>query len=392
MDKMKQKSLNPIKNLNLIPSYVLLAVAFLLGAMFIADFERKYIEDVQMEVAQKYTDQVETYNDYKVWDQQGNVYTFTKSDSDKIRRMNFFYYIFPHMAYICSTMLASLVYYRIKLKEPLHILSDATMRIADSDLDFVVSYEKDDEMGQLCEAFELMRSSLEESNRETWRQMEDRKRLNASFSHDLRTLLTVLEGHMEMLQKYSINGALSEEDIREIYSIMDIQLKRMSRYVTSMSVLQRLEDIPISPKEINTEELVKALKNTAEIICGTKKLSFVNEIRVEKVKVDLEIVLQICENLLANAIRYAKSSVEIACRRKNRYLEISVSDDGKGFDEKATRIATDPFYTTENKSEGEHFGLGLNICKILCSRHGGSIILKNLKSGGACVTVTFGMR
>ena len=107
---------------------------------------------------------------------------------------------------------------------------------------------------------------------------------------------------------------------------------------------------------------------------------------------DLEIVLQICENLLANAIRYAKSSVEIACRRKNRYLEISVSDDGKGFDEKATRIATDPFYTTENKSEGEHFGLGLNICKILCSRHGGSIILKNLKSGGACVTVTFGMR
>ena len=104
MDKMKQKSLNPIKNLNLIPSYVLLAVAFLLGAMFIADFERKYIEDVQMEVAQKYTDQVETYNDYKVWDQQGNVYTFTKSDSDKIRRMNFFYYIFPHMAYICSTI------------------------------------------------------------------------------------------------------------------------------------------------------------------------------------------------------------------------------------------------------------------------------------------------
>lgn len=381
-----------IKNLNLVPSYAFIAVAFLLGAMLVADFEREYIEDERMEVAHKYTDQVETFNGYRVWDKQGNVYPFTKADSNKIRRLDFFYYIFPHMAYICSTMLASLVYYRMKLKKPLHILSDATVRIAENDLDFTIEYEKDDEMGRLCDAFEKMRFSLEENNRETWRQMEERKRLNASFSHDLRTPLTVLEGHMDMLQKYSANGALSEEDIREIYSVMDMQIKRMSRYVSSMSVLQRLEDIPISPKQISTEELTKALKNTAEIICASKRLSFVNEIKTEKVTVDLEILLQVCENLLANAMRYAASSVEVVCRKKNRHLILSVSDDGKGFDTKDIRIATDPFYTTEKKSEGEHFGLGLNICKILCLRHGGNITLSNRKSGGACVTVTFGMK
>lgn len=381
-----------IKNLNLVPSYALIAVAFLLGAMFIADFEREYIENVQMEVAHKYTDQVETFNDYKVWDKQGKVYCFTKADSNKIRRLNFFYYIFPHMAYICSTMLASLVYYRIKLKKPLHILSDAAVRIAENNLDFKIIYEKDDEMGRLCEAFEKMRFSLEENNRETWRQMEERKRLNASFSHDLRTPLTVLDGHMEMLQKYSANGVLSEEDIREIYSVMDMQIKRMSRYVSSMSVLQRLEDIPISPKWISTEEFIKTLRNTAEIICASKKLSFINEIKAEKVIVDLEILLQVCENLLANAMRYAASSVEVVCRKKNQHLIISVSDDGQGFDMRAIRIATDPFYTTEKKSEGEHFGLGLNICKILCQRHGGNIALNNRKNGGACVTVTFGMK
>ncbi len=386
MDKMK------LKNLNLVPSYILLAVAFLIAAMFLADFEREYIEDIKMEVVKKYTDQVDSYNDYKVWDKQGNVYTLTESDSNKIRRLNFFYYIFPHMTYICSTMIASLVYYQIKLRKPLRILSDATIRIAENDLDFTVSYERDDEMGRLCEAFEMMRSSLEESNLEIWRQMEDRKRLNASFSHDLRTPLTVLEGHMEMLQKYSSSGVLSEEDIREIYSVMDMQLKRMSRYVSSMSVLQRLEDIPIEPKQIATEELIKALRNAAEIICTSKKLSFTNEIKKDEVKVDMEIVLQVCENLLANAMRYAKSSVEVVCRNKPNSIMISIADDGKGFDEKAIKIATDPFYTTEKKSEGEHFGLGLNICKILCQRHGGSIALKNRKGGGACVTVTFGMK
>ena len=43
------------KNVTLLPAYALLAVAFLMGAMFIADFEREYIEDRQMMIAHKYT-------------------------------------------------------------------------------------------------------------------------------------------------------------------------------------------------------------------------------------------------------------------------------------------------------------------------------------------------
>ena len=85
------------KNINLVPAYALLAVGFLLFAMFIADR--------QMRVAHKYTDQVETFNEYKVWDKQGNQYELTIEDSKRIRRLDFFAYIFPHMAYICSRTL-----------------------------------------------------------------------------------------------------------------------------------------------------------------------------------------------------------------------------------------------------------------------------------------------
>lgn len=380
------------KNITLIPAYALMAVVFLLAAMFVADFEREFIEDVQYRVASKYTDEVEEFNEYKVWDKHGNEYKLTDEDSRRIRRLDFFFYIFPHMAYICSTFLASLVYYRVKLKKPLRILSDAAVRIADNDLNFVISYEKDDELGQLCDAFEKMRSCLEENSRETWRQMEERKRLNASFSHDLRTPLTVLEGHLDILQKYELTGALSKEEVAEIYSVMEIQLKRLIRYVSSMSELQRLEDIPISPKQISSEELTRALKNIADIICAAKTLSFDNEIKVHTVSVDLEIVLQVFENLLSNAVRYAEATVSVICKTKGKKLLITVADDGRGFDTSALKIATDPFYTTEKKSEGEHFGLGLNISKILCQRHGGSISLKNQKSGGASITVSFGMR
>ena len=117
MGKVKSK-----RKLKLVPAYVLLAVLFLLGAMGIADFERGYIEKRQTEIAGKYSDKVESFNDYKVWDENGNVYIMSKSDSQKIKKLNFYAYIFPHMAYICSTFLAGLVYYKIKLKLPLRIL------------------------------------------------------------------------------------------------------------------------------------------------------------------------------------------------------------------------------------------------------------------------------
>lgn len=380
------------KNISLIPAYALLAVAFLMFAMFIADFERKYIEDVQMSVAHQYTDDVEAFNDHKVWDKSGNEYQLSEEDSRRIRRLDFFAYIFPHMAYICSTFLASLVYYRVKLKRPLRILSNAATRIANNDLDFVISYEKDDEFGKLCTAFEKMRSCLEDDSRNMWRQIEERKRLNASFSHDMRTPLTVLEGNLDILLKYEASGQLSKEDIAEIYSVMDMQLKRLHRYVASMNQLQSLENILISVKIINSEDLIKTLKNTAEIICSTKKLTFINEVKTKTVNADVEIVLQVFENILSNAMRYANTSIKVVCKKKGKNFVIVVSDDGPGFDTETIKFATDPFYTTEKKSEVQHFGLGLNISKVLCQRHNGDIELQNQKTGGASVSVSFGTK
>lgn len=62
---------------------------------------------------------------------------------------------------------------------------------------FQKKVDKEDELGKLCASFEKMRQALQESNDEMWRQMEERNRLNAAFSHDLRTPLTVLKGQSE---------------------------------------------------------------------------------------------------------------------------------------------------------------------------------------------------
>ena len=95
---------------------------------------------------------------------------------------------------------AALLFYRNRLKKPLVELRTASEKIANNDLDFSIDYDNNDELGQLCASFEIMRTTLADNFSKMWRQVEERKALNAAFAHDLRTPLTVLKGYNEMLQ------------------------------------------------------------------------------------------------------------------------------------------------------------------------------------------------
>lgn len=102
---------------------------------------------------------------------------------------------------------AGALFYRWKLKEPIRILLEGTERIQAHDLDFTVSQPSADEMGQVCAAFETMRAELLRTNRELWRQGEERKRLNAAFAHDLRNPITVLKGSVKLLDQDPLDPA-----------------------------------------------------------------------------------------------------------------------------------------------------------------------------------------
>lgn len=159
-----------------------------------------------------------------------------------------------------------------------------------------------------------------------------------------------------------------------------------------MNTLQRLEDVPIVRRQVEVNTLTVKLNDTAEMICESKKLSVLNKIAAAQINVDPEIVMQVFENLLSNANRYAKAAISIQYAVDNDTFSITVADDGRGFDDTALKSATNPFYTTEKELTAEqHLGLGLNICTILCERHNGGIMLSNGIKAGATITAQFGM-
>ena len=85
-------------------------------------------------------------------------------------------------------------------------------------------------------------------------------------------------------------------------------------------------------------------------------------------------------------LQFAETQVDIDISMKKQYLLISVSDDGCGFKDSDIERVTLPFYKSSQDTTTEHLGLGLNICKILCERHGGTLKIANNDKGGACVT------
>lgn len=213
---------------------------------------------------------------------------------------------------------ASLVFYRLKLKKPLAELQAGAVRIMQNDLDFSIQSISKDELGQLCNSFEKMRLELLNNNRELWRQMEERKRLNAVFSHDLRNPVTVLKGSAKILKKGLSNGTLSSQNAQDSVLLIEEYTGRIETYIEAMSSVQRLEELQCSPNNICLETVIKELSDSARLL--TMDSSIKIEVKVENqfvtlqknVWLDKAIVFNIAENLIMNAVRFAKPKYKSA--------------------------------------------------------------------------------
>lgn len=293
--------------------------------------------------------------------------------------------VIPLWSLICI-VICGIIFYRRKIEKPVAILSGASENISNNRLDFSVEAPEENELGDLCLSFEKMRVALQDNNLEMWRQVEERKRLNAAFAHDLRTPLTVLKGQSEMLVKYA--PKMSEDKIVSTAEMMKRHIIRLENYVDTMRDLQRLEDIEVTKERIEVKEFEKQLRITGTAICTEKDFTlFQNLSDRQSVKIDIPVVMQVYENLLSNALRYAKTKIEVTVDRHNEFLMLIVADDGTGFTSKDLSNAMKPFYRAESESHNEHFGMGLNICKILCEKHGGYIQISN--ENGAKVIAAF---
>ena len=274
--------------------------------------------------------------------------------------------------------LSGVLYYHIKLKQPIAALRNGITRIQNHDLDFFMPVRSDDELGQLCAAFDTMREELLKSNQELWRQAEERKRLNAAFSHDLRNPITVLKGTVKLLRQ----GTADEQAINRLESYTS----RIEQYVEAMSSIQRLEQMPMQINECSCSLLHSELEETAKILAGALELS-ISAPDNGTLYLDHGVFLTVAENLIGNAVRFAKNKIRVLLEQKGNILLLSVTDDGPGYPMELIQNGPKPF--GKMKEESSHFGMGLYSSQTLCRKHGGTLTLENRKDCGAIAAASF---
>lgn len=289
--------------------------------------------------------------------------------------------ILPILIYIIALFTTASMFYHLKLKEPLKILTQGAACIIDNNLDFTIETTSQDELGQLCTAFETMRKTLLENNYTLWRQAEERKRLNAAFSHNLRNPVTVLKGSIKLALKNIEDITTASNPFTDHLLRMESYTNRIEHYVETMSSIQKLEDITLQPEPVKWDSLISELKN---MLCflredTQKQIQFTPAKYEKNILIDKSVLFQIAENLVSNALRFAAARIDILCSISSGKLLLSVTDDGCGFPEKLLQNGIQPFQK-ENEDMG-HFGMGLYTCELLCQKHDGNITLKNNPTG-----------
>ena len=386
-----------IRNLSLKKTILFYFVISLTAAFLLSAFTVHCARNMQNEIWEKYID----YADYTdVFQQHGKKYEIEMSrpNQSQMNRLDY------HLSEMCdfietySVLIFSIVgsvaavffFYKNKLKTPLQELKDASQMIADNELDFHVSYENKDEMGTLCKEFEMMRSALADNNRKMWRMIDDEKVLRNAIAHDIRSPLSILRGYQEMLLEFVSAESIKTEDVIDILQTGMYQIDRIEHFTENMRKMSHLEQRELQCSEIELSELAKKIEAEAAMLSKKEsKLCKVERVQEQNiVKVDEELVMEVTDNLLENAVRYAQKSIALQIKKKDGFLIISVEDDGIGFVDTEEKV-TEPFYHKNPQDDLKHFGLGMYISRIFCEKHGGNLKIYNARQGGAHVEALF---
>jgi signal transduction histidine kinase len=247
-------------------------------------------------------------------------------------------------------------------------LERAADRIASGRFDEPIVDTRTDELGELARAFERMRerlAGLEHARRE----------FIANASHELRTPITSLGGHLELLD----DEDLDEGTRRAFISEMRDQVTRLTKLTSELLDLSRLDSgrLRVEHEPVDLAETVQLV--IAELTPLTQASGHTVDAQLAGpvwALGDDQRVLQVARSLVENALRHTPAGTNIVIRAELRgsEVELAVEDDGPGIPLEHRPHVFERFYRVDG-TMASGSGLGLAIARELAELMGGRLEL-----------------
>lgn len=238
--------------------------------------------------------------------------------------------------------------------------------------------DTDDEVRQLAGELNEMLQRLDDNDR-------TRRRYLAAISHEVRTPLTVAEGHLELLEQHQIDPATAAATVRR-------ELDRLRRVLDDLLAAARgADDVDIRPGPIFLPDLFTAVSARIDALGLTERVRIQPPPAVAFTG-DQARIEQSVANLVTNAIDHnpPSTTVDILATTGHSTISIAVADNGTGIDPAILPRVREPFVTTRPSGHQRASGLGLTVVESLTLAQHGTL---DLVSGptGTTATLTYPM-
>jgi len=268
---------------------------------------------------------------------------------------------------------------QISLLRPLKWLHSGVEAVSKGDFSTKVPVVRNDEIGKVARAFNQMTTRVQ-------KMMDDRERLLADVSHELRSPLARIKVALELLPEGEKRDAIAQ-DIREMESLTTVLLERE----------QMRTKLQASASQ-SSDETVNLIAIAGDVVDGFQNTSPGINLNVPpqslEIAGDKTLVKILIDNLVDNAVKFSladSAPVEITLSEGDDGIRIIVEDDGIGIPQDRAEKVFEPFVKL-NPARGHRsgYGLGLNLCHRIVQAMGGHIeIQQKEQQRGTRVRVNF---
>lgn len=266
-----------------------------------------------------------------------------------------------------------------RMTTPLRRIAEAAKRFGGSDFSARVPVDGDDELAQLAVTFNNMASGLEKID-------SSRRSFMGNIAHELRTPMTTIKGFIDGM----LDGTIPPENREHYLGIVSQEVGRLTRLIKNMLDITKLEagEYQVSAASYDVWETITGVVFAAEQRLEANHIQISGFAPVKTVVyADADLVYQVVQNLMDNAIKFCNDGGEIrfGVTQAKGMVTVSIRNTGAGIAADALPFVFDRFYK-EDKSRGLNTmgsGLGLHICKVLIGLSGGKI-WANSKEGEWC--------
>ena len=261
---------------------------------------------------------------------------------------------------------------------PFKKMQDFAEQIAKGDFNVPLDYERKNYFGKFTWAFESMRKEITKARASEKEAIENNQTIIATLSHDIKTPIASIRAYAEGMEANMDN---TPEKRAKYLSVIMRKCDEVSGLTNDLLLhsIANLDKLQIIEEEV---KLCSFLQQAVKEISGEEGDVYFHTPSFDTtVFVDSKRLMQIMENIINNARKYAKTKIDVSVEKNQDNIEIYIRDYGKGIADEDIPFIFDKFYRGKNSRQERGSGLGLYIVKYLTMQMGGDVRLYNCEKG-----------